>query len=206
MTQNTKCVFKADGQAWQVEIIFGWQGYSGFKKVYWFLGRKADNYVLGFLLSNLGGKNFLIWQYNYKQGQLKLGHFQGDYNAIGLKLDSTPVAGYVPLGNVPGYTGLDFSIASPHARITPQQGRIDYKDLNLAVYPVYNVPFGGEFHEFWAFGFDEKTQHPYHLIFYSNSDSAWVIDLQSGVVRSEPLGQARLGTQQVQITRTLSLK
>lgn len=203
--QGAQGTFTASGQTWAVEVIFDWLGYGGFAKSLWFLGRRPDNYLLGFALLNFAGDTFVIWQYDYKQRLLVADRFQGSYAIGGMTIRPTPVPGFVPAGKVPDYSGWDFRVDSPYAQVTPVEGRVSYEGLELIVYPVYNVEVGGEFQEFWAIGIDPKTQHTYHLIFYSYQPHTWVIDLWSGAVSLLPLGRAVLGEGKVQVSRSVTL-
>jgi hypothetical protein len=204
--QGSRGAFTAYGQTWNVELIFDWLGQSGFFKTIWFLGRRPDNYLLGFVLVNIAGDSFVVWQFDYRNRRLSADRFQGSYDVGGLKIQlPSSSSGYVPVGPVPGYSGRDFRVQSPIAHVSPPEGRLIYQGTELTVYPVYNLEVGGEFFEFWAIAIDPKTQHTYHLIFYSHQPNGWVVDLWNGVVSFLPLGQASVMGGPVAVHRTVVL-
>lgn len=207
--QGSRGTFTTDDRSWVVEIIFGWLGQGEFSQSLWLLGRQRDNYLLGFALLNIAGEDFAVWQYDYKRNELLADRFHGSYDVGSLETEPpTAMPSYLPEGAVPGYTGTDFQISSPYAQVTPIDGRVRHEDLDLIVYPVYNAKFGGSFEEIWSIGVSTDPQDPqaYHLIFYSHQEQSWVISLASGRVRLLPLGRAVLGQDQVQISRSVSLK
>jgi hypothetical protein len=106
---------------------------------------------------------------------------------------------------VPDYIGYDFRVASPYSRISPAEGDVHYEQLQLEVYPVYQVNALNEWNEFWMIGVNPQSLHTYNLIYYSNQHRAWVIDLWNGYVSLLPLGQAIIIGGQVQVPHSVTL-
>jgi hypothetical protein len=92
--QSSRGTFTAYGQIWDSELIFDWLGHSGFFKTIWFLGRRPDNYLLGFVLEDIAGDSFVVWQFDYRSRHLRADRFQGSYDVGGLKIQTpTPLSG-----------------------------------------------------------------------------------------------------------------
>jgi hypothetical protein len=203
--QGSAGTFTADGQPWTIEFVFRWFGQDGFANLMWFIGRKLDNYLLLFAYVNTAGTDFALWFFDYKQTQGKAAGFSGSYSVGGMQPQPTPIKDYVPRGKVPNYAGLDFRVDSAYAQITPISGAISYKHLQLVVYPIFHTLVMPGSDEFWMIGIDPRTDHTYHLIFYSNRPQTWVVDLWSGEVNLLPLGQAIITGGPVQVSRTITL-
>lgn len=203
--QGSQGTFTANGQSWTIEFIFRWFGQDGFANLLWFVGRKPENYLLLFAYVNAVDSDFGVWFFDYKQAQSFADGFSGSYDVGSMYPYPSQLPNYVPKGRVPDYIGLDFRVDSPYAQITPVSGTISYKQLQLTVYPVFHAPVPPESQEFWMVGIDPKTNHTYHLIFYSNRPQTWVVDLWSGEVSLLPLGQAIVTGGIVHISRNISL-
>jgi len=198
-------VFRADGDEWPIEFFLETPGLGGYLRVLSFLGRKEDNFINVHVFLNYSGEDFFVNYYNYKDNALLVDSFEGSYHIIELEAAPTLMEGYVPTGKVPNYEGQDFRISSQFAEISPAQGRVFHPQLQLVVYPVYNVVISSSWSEFWMIGVDPSTHHTYFLIFYT-TPSAWVIDLWSGAVEALPLGRAIVIGDYVRVERNVRLE
>lgn len=204
--QGSLGTFKDGDETWKIELIYMGLGQDGFAYTPWFLGRKSDDYILLFPFIDTTGTNFYLWKFDYKKAEAVLDVFNGDYTISGMEAQPSRIAGgYIPVGEVPDYVGLDFRVSSPYARLSPAGGTVSYEELQLQVYPIYNAIISRWLSEFWAIGINSETNHTYHIIFYSDRVDSWVIDLSRGGVSLLPLGKAIITGGQVQVSHPVTL-
>jgi len=190
--QGSSGTFYARGLVWTVEYIFRTQALDGSTYGLWFLGRRPESFCLLFISVNDIGDSFFVEYYNYSENRYRGDRFSGQYDIRGIKPAPTPMPGYFPKAPVPPFKGQPFEISSPYAKVTHNGGKVLTKELQLQVYPLYEAIVTTSWHEVWALGVDELTQHAYLLVFYTTGPIAWIIDLWDGQVQSEPLGQVHL--------------
>lgn len=204
--QGSQGTFSFNGQSWPIEFVFKWLGQDGFANLMWFLGRKSDDYLLLFAYVNTAGENFAVWYFDYKQATGSADAFSGDYSVGAMQAMPTALSGYLPEGKIPDYSGQEFRVDTPYAQLTPAGGKVSYEELQLVVYPVFDNVVSQQLSEFWMIGIDASTKHTYHLIFYTDRDQAWLVDLWRGQISLLPLGRAVISGGNVRIARDVTLR
>jgi hypothetical protein len=189
--QGSRGTFYTGKLVWTIEYILRASGINGSTYQLLFLGRRPESFCLLFISANDTGNSFFVDYYNYNENRYRGDRFGGLYDIRGIRAEPTPMPGYLPTAPIPPYAGAPFEISSPYAQITHEGGRIATNELNLQVYPLYQMIVTTTWQEIWALGVDEFTHHSYFLIFYTAGSTAWVIDLWDGQVWSESLGQVR---------------
>lgn len=203
--KGNKGTLEVDGKVWNIEYIFKQdKAFSGFKHTYWFLAREKDDFAYFAVYANEEGNRWIGSFYSYKDafhGRAEM--FVGNYNATGLSAEPTQMPGYYPEGKIPDYKGRDFIIATDRAHITPQGGTA--MGGKIKVFPIVHQRITPSWNEIWAIGVEPETNHTYLMIFYDISSNVWIVDLWTGEVTSQQLGQVFFKEGDVETHRNISL-
>lgn len=206
---GTRGTFKVDDKTWQIEYFQTTPGLNNYSRTLSFLGREEDDFIRVDIFMDFIGSNFLVYLYDYKKDSdpksIQNDTFVGSYKVDSLDQIPTFMANYIPKGKVPNYHGQDFVLKSQYADVTSSSGTINYQDLSLKVFPVYNVVISDNWSEFWTIGIEPTTGRTYFLIFYRTQD-AWLVDLWSGEVQILPLGKALITADDVVVQRDFNLE
>lgn len=207
--EDGKGTIKIGDELWDIEYTSKSLALNGFVQMLDFIGRKDDNFILVYIELNHVGDEFLIWVYDYKAaselGATAKGHYDLSAASFIENPQPTYMEGYFPKGKVPDYKGVNFRIDSSHVTMTPEGGRLSYheqgENLELLLWPVYDVHVSSSWEEIWTIGIDPETNHSYLMIFYTPAHSdpstwdetlAWVTDLWSTEKKALPLGAVEI--------------
>jgi hypothetical protein len=197
--QGNRGTIQMGRDRWDIEYFGRTDGLGIAKHSLNFIGRKDDNFAVFAIYVDDSGRSFFVETYDYKEAKTKGDRFSGEYYITEDLINNpnpTYIPGYIPRGKVPDHRGHNFYIDSPYVQMTPEKGHLSYhergENLELDLWPCYNVIVTTSWEEIWTLGVDSRTNHSYLIIFYTTTPSAWVIDLWDLSVEALPLGQVKI--------------